>query len=79
VRFNIVLMNKNVERECVVCGARSDADVHLVMRLPVSATRQQRCRRIMAAVTQCWSTISARYFRCVSTINKVCNSKKTNI
>jgi hypothetical protein len=68
-------MNKNVQRECVVCDAHSDADVHLVMRLPVTATRQQRCR-IMAAITQCWSTISTRYFRCVSSVNKVCNSIK---
>jgi hypothetical protein len=46
------------------------------MRLPVAATRQQRCRRIMAAITQCWSTVSTRYFRCVSSVNKVCNSIK---
>lgn len=69
-------MKKNVQRECVVCDTHSDADVHLVMRVPVTATRQQCYRRIMAAITQCWSTISTRYFRCVSSVNKISNSIK---
>jgi hypothetical protein len=62
----------------VQCAWR-DCDTYIVMKLSEAATGQQHSRRLMAAMTTCWSTVWVRYFCYIRAVNKFLEYYKTNI